>query len=583
MIWRSETIVKPPGRRWHRSRIPPVGVWQAPRGTCYPGDTLPAVRTLWKATAAVLFALTLLVGSLFGDRLLAFNREAREVLRLYTELLTISYEHYGEEIEYTDLVNASIEGMVRSLDPHTSFLSADAYSSMRDRQQSTFFGLGILVGTRNGQITVITPIEGTPASRMGLRAGDVISHIEGESTEGMNINDAVRQLKGPKGTEVTITLARPGFADPIEVTIERDEIPQVSVRYAYMISPETGYLSIDDFNRGTAQEVREAIADLRAQGMQRLLVDLRRNGGGLLDQAIAVVEQFIPEGAKIVETKGRTRDSEQQYFASDVQDKLDLPLVVLVGEGTASAAEIFAGAIQDHDIGLIVGTQTWGKGLVQTVYSLSYGAGLALTTAKYYTPSGRLIQRDYSSWFDYSTHSNGYVPDETEEAPATEGEVVEAFLTDLGRKVYGGGGVTPDIMVELPEMPKLLQLLLARNAFFDFAVSFANQNPIEDRSWQPGPQLVDQFHSWLIEQEILSQEEWERETAESDLDSEIRSYLHAEIFNAAFGIEARFEILARGDTQIQRALEAFDDASDLLARRLALMDTVPSENSSLLN
>ena len=541
------------------------------------------MRPLWKVTAAVLFALTLLVGSLFGDRLLAFNREAREVLRLYTELLTVSYKHYGEEIEYTDLVNASIEGMVRSLDPHTSFLSADAYASMRDRQQSTFFGLGILVGTRNGQITVITPIEGTPASRMGLRAGDVISHIEGESTEGMNINDAVRQLKGPKGTEVTITLARPGFEDPIEVTIERDEIPQISVRYAYMITPETGYLSIDDFNRGTAQEVREAIADLRTQGMKRLLVDLRRNGGGLLDQAIAVVEQFVPQGAKIVETKGRTRDSEQQYYASDAQAKLDLPLVVLVGEGTASAAEIFAGAIQDHDIGLIVGTQTWGKGLVQTVYSLSYGAGLALTTAKYYTPSGRLIQRDYSSWFDYSTHSNGFVPGEDERIPAAEGEAVEAFLTDLGRKVYGGGGVTPDIMVEPPEMPRFLQLLLARNAFFDFAVSYANRNPIGDRSWQAEPELVSQFQQWLVEQEVLSQDEWDEGTAESDLDAQIRSYLHAEIFNAAFGIEARFEILAQGDIQIQRALEAFEDASDLLARRLALRDTPATDASSLLN
>ncbi len=547
------------------------------------------MRNIWKVTASLLFALTLLVGSLFGDRLLAFNREAREVLRLYTELLTVAYENYGEEIEYGDLVNASIEGMVRSLDPHTSFLSAEAYSSMRDRQQSTFFGLGILVGTRNGQITVITPIEGTPASRMGLRAGDVITHIEGESTEGMNINDAVRQLKGPKGTEVTITLARPGMQDAIEVTIERDEIPQVSVRYAYMITPETGYLSIDDFNRGTAQEVREAISSLREQGMQRLLVDLRRNGGGLLDQGIAVVEQFVPEGSKIVETRGRTRDSEQKYFAGDTPTNLDLPLVVLVGEGTASAAEIFAGAIQDHDIGLIVGTQTWGKGLVQTVYSLSYGAGLALTTAKYYTPSGRLIQRDYTSWFDYNTHSNGYVPDDTtssSQEPLSEGETVEAFLTDLGRKVYGGGGVTPDVMVEPVQMPKLLQILLSRNAFFDFAVTYVNQNPIDDRSWQPTPELVDQFERWAMDEEILSREEWDEELAEVGLPSDIQSYLHAEIFNAAFGIEARYEILAMGDTQIQRALEAFDEASDLLARRLALQDAKATDSvdtSSLLN
>lgn len=531
--------------------------------------------------------MTLLLGGLFGDRLLAFDREAREVLRLYTELLEVAHEEYGDQISYGELVDASIEGMVRTLDPHTSYLSAEAYASMRDRQQSSFFGLGILVGTRNGQITVITPIEGTPASRMGLRAGDVITHIEGESTEGMNINDAVRQLKGPKGTEVTITLARPGLDEPIEVTIVRDEIPQISVRYAYMITPDTGYLSIDDFNRGTAYEVREALLDLRKQGMERLLVDLRRNGGGLLDQAIAVVEQFLPENAKVVETRGRTRDSRQDYHASNNQAKLDLPMVVLVGEGTASAAEIFAGAIQDHDIGLIVGTQTWGKGLVQTVYSLSYGAGLALTTAKYYTPSGRLIQRDYSSWFDYSTHSNGFVPAEADQQePLAAEDPVEAFLTDLGRKVYGGGGITPDVMVEPEEMSTFLQHLLARNTFFDFAVSYVNRNPIDTRNWKPGKEILTQYGDWLRENEVVTAADWDETMADPVMAEDVGRYLHAEIFNAAFGIEARYQIIATGDTQIQRALSVFDEAKELLARRQALQPASiadPDETSSLLN
>jgi len=545
------------------------------------------VRKAWKISASVLFTVTLLLGGLFGDRLLAFNREAREVLRLYTELLEVAHERYGDRVSYGDLVDASIEGMVRTLDPHTSYLSAEAYSSMKDRQQSSFFGLGILVGTRNGQITVITPIEGTPASRMGLRAGDVITHIEGESTEGMNINDAVRQLKGPKGTEVTITLARPGLDEPIEVTIVRDEIPQISVRYAYMITPDTGYLSIDDFNRGTAHEVREAILSLREQGMQRLLVDLRRNGGGLLDQAIAVVEQFVPESAKVVETRGRTRDSRQEYYASNDRAKLDLPMVVLVGEGTASAAEIFAGAIQDHDIGLVVGTQTWGKGLVQTVYSLSYGAGLALTTAKYYTPSGRLIQRDYSSWFDYSTHSNGFVPAEIgQQESIAEEDPVEAFLTDLGRKVYGGGGITPDVMVEPEEMSTSLQRLLARNTFFDFAVSYANRSPIGSHDWKPTEEILVQYRDWLEEKEVVTATEWDEMMADPSMAENVKRYLHAEIFNAAFGIEARYEIIATGDTQIQRALSVFDEAKELLARRQALQAASlanPEETSGLLN
>jgi carboxyl-terminal processing protease len=529
------------------------------------------VRPLWKTAATTLFVVTVLLGGLFGDRVLAFNRDARETLRLYAELLTATHEHYGGEVNYQDMVNASIEGVVRTLDPHTSFLSSDAYANMRERQQTSFFGLGILVGLRNSQITVITPIEGTPASRMGLRAGDVITHIENESTEGMNINDAVRQLKGPKGTKVNITLARPGMDDPIQVTIERDEIPQISVRYAYMINDNTGYISIDDFNRGTAIEVREAVDKLRDQGMERLLVDLRRNGGGLLDQAISVVEQFVPERAKIVETRGRTRDSEQNYYATYEGPRVDIPLVVLVGEGTASAAEIFAGAIQDHDVGLIAGTQTWGKGLVQTVYSLSYGNGLALTTAKYFTPSGRLIQRDYTSWFDYNTHSNGFVPpSETDDMAKTETPSAEAFLTDLGRKVYGGGGITPDVALEPEELSSSIAHLLTRNAFFDFAVEYANRNPIESRDWEPPTDISDRFGEWLLEEDLIQLSEWEEIQIDPAIVQDIHLRIHAELISATFGVESRYEILATGDSQIQRALELFEDAGSLLARRQAL-------------
>ncbi len=543
------------------------------------------MRPLWKTVATTLFILTVLLGGLFGDRLLAFNQDARATLRVYAELLTAAHEHYGGDVNYQDMVNASIEGVVRTLDPHTSFLSADAYSNMRERQQTSFFGLGILVGLRNSQITVITPIEGTPASRMGLRAGDIITHIENESTEGMNINDAVRQLKGPKGTKVHITLARPGMDDPIEVTIERDEIPQISVRYAYMIEDKTGYISIDDFNRGTANEVRQAVEKLRDQGMERLLVDLRRNGGGLLDQAIAVVEQFVPERVKVVETRGRTRDSKQDYYATYEGPKVDIPLVVLVGEGTASAAEIFAGAIQDHDVGLIAGTQTWGKGLVQTVYSLSYGNGLALTTAKYFTPSGRLIQRDYTSWFDYNTHSNGFVPpSDAEDALATPSPTPEAFLTDLGRKVYGGGGITPDVALEPEELSSSIAHLLSRNAFFDFAVEYANRNPIESRDWEPPTDISDRFGQWLVEEDLMESPEWEEIQSDPSVAEDIHLRLHAELISATFGVESRYEILATGDSQIQRALELFDDAGSLLARRHALepgAGMLPSDTGSL--
>ena len=302
------------------------------------------MRPSWRTFAVASFVVVLLAGGVFGNRLLALNNEAREVLRVYTELLSVAHDTNGTDVTYRDLVNASIQGMVRRLDPHTSFLTSEDYESMRDRQQSSFYGLGILVGTRHGQLTVITPIEGTPASRMGLRAGDVIGGIEGESTEGMNINDAVGKLKGPKGTDVTITIIRPGREDPFDLTVVRDEIPQNTVRYAYMITPETGFIYVSDFNRATGQEVRDAVAQLLDQGMEQLIIDLRNNGGGLLDQAIEVVELFVDDGAKIVETRGRSRDATQVYHARDRgESPPEIPLIVLVNEGTASAAEIFAG------------------------------------------------------------------------------------------------------------------------------------------------------------------------------------------------------------------------------------------------
>ncbi len=531
------------------------------------------MRTSWKIAAIALFALSLLLGGFFGDRLLALDKEAREQLHLFTELLTVAQEAYGGEVTYRDLVVSSIDGMVRTLDPHTSFLTADAYSGMRDRQQSSFYGLGILVGMRNGQLTVITPIDGTPAWRLGIRAGDVIAAIEDEPTEMMNINEAVRRLKGPKGTEVRITIVRPGLEEPFDLTVVRDEIPQNTVRYAYMLTPTVGYMAISDFNRGTGVEVEETLAELEEQGMESLLLDLRGNGGGLLDQAIAVVELFVPKGSKIVETRGRTRESFQEYAAHDGNQLSELPLVVLVGENTASAAEILAGAIQDHDIGLIVGNPTWGKGLVQTVYTLSYGAGLALTTAKYYTPSGRLIQRDYSSWFDYATHSNGtQVGVDGEDLGEDEGVAVQAFLTDLGREVYGGGGITPDVKVESAEVSSFAQFLLSRNALFDFAVEWANDHPIEDEDWEPPAELLDRFSAWLAENELATDEEIAAGLEDAETQDFVRRRIHAEIFNSAFGLESRHQVLAQGDPQIQEALSLFGQATELLAKRQRLED-----------
>ncbi len=531
--------------------------------------------------AILLFFSAALGGGLVGDKLLAVGGEERDDLRLYTELVQTVHEQYGADITYRDLVYSSIQGMLRELDPHTSFLSPEAYENMRERQQGTFFGLGILVSIRNGQLTVISPLEGTPAWRLGLRAGDVISTIEGEPTNAMTLNEAVDRLKGPKDTQVNIAIVRRSLNEPLALTITRAEIPQTTVRYAYIMAPGTGYIRLTDFSRSTSGEMNEALDSLRDQGMERLILDLRSNGGGLLDQTVEVANRFVPDASAIVETRGRTRDSQQSFNAPPDNQMINIPLVVLVNNGTASAAEILAGAVQDHDVGLVVGMPTWGKGLVQTVYNLSFGAGIALTTAKYYTPAGRLIQRDYSSYFDYYTHFDNLAAGDEATPQVALGE--PEFATDLGRAVYGGGGITPDVLLDLPNLPDGMQLLYANNAFFNFAVDFAAGKEINDTSWQPPAGLLDEFKQWLKEEELLDDTGLEKIFSSPEAGVIARRQVHSDIFNAAFGTEAAHRVMAEGDPQIQKAIELFGQAASMLASRHALADgtlTVPSASSN---
>lgn len=470
--------------------------------------------------------------------------------------------------------------MLRNLDPHTSFLPPVAYDTMRERQQSSFYGLGIYVGTRNGRLTVISPIEGTPGYEKGIRAGDIIHLINGEPTEEMSPNEAIRNLKGPKGTDVTVTLLRPGLDEPLEVTVTRAEIPQETVRHAHMLTPDTGFLWITDFSRSTGGEVARALADLREQGMRRLILDLRGNGGGLLDQAIAVSDQFVPPGTTIVETRGRIESSHQSYRSTGRHEPLGLPVVVLVNGGSASASEIVSGAIQDHDVGLVVGESTWGKGLVQTVYELSYGAGLALTTARYYTPAGRLIQRDYSSYWDYYTgyDANGDEGDEDEEEPGPlesappldprDEEERPVFHTDLGREVYGGGGVTPDYVVELEDDPPIIFRLRTRSGFHRFPFEKGVPEGVDSTDWQVPDDYLERFWNWIVEEELVSAEELEEALENPAVEVHARVRLRYEIFNTAFGLTEGFKAERQLDNQLARALELLDEAEELLERRM---------------
>jgi carboxyl-terminal processing protease len=440
---------------------------------------------------------------------------------------------------------------------------------------------------RDGNLTVISPFEGTPAYRLGIRSGDVISKIEGEETRGMELDDAVKRLRGPKGSEVTISITRAGYDEPLDFTIVRDKIDLKSVLYAFLLDSETGYLRISDFTETTEDELHEGLVKLQMEGAKKLVLDLRDNPGGLLDQAVAVSNKFLKKGALIVYTRGRTDGSDYDYVANRASSHLDMPLVVLVNRGSASASEIVSGAIQDHDRGLIVGENTFGKGLVQSIYRISEGNGLALTTAQYFTPSGRSIQRDYSGSID-----DYYYSARAEEPPPPQGELK---YTDAGRKVYSGGGIAPDIHVTYPRLPQPILALNSRNVFFKYATRFdakedhrsvegAGVQPKEIRTARPksvrlvddrfrvNDEVVEDFLGFLDAEQI----KYSREELLSARDS-LALRIEVEIFNALWGAEAAQKIAVTHDPQIQAALTALPDATQLLADPAAYAKRIVAE------
>lgn len=511
-------------------------------------------------TLVVAVAGATLLGGVYGNYLFGApmqNGEMQKRLREYTDLLNAVTTWSAEDIQSEKFVYASIDGMLRTLDPHTSFLEPKEYTDMQDRQKGTFYGLGILVTKRNDQVTVITPLEGTPAARLGIRAGDVISEVEGAATEDLTLDEVVKRLKGPKGTTVNIKIKRVGITEPIPLTIVRAAIPTNSISNVLMLRPGVGYIRIKDFTSTTVRELSDAIDKLEELGMQQLVLDLRMNPGGLLDAAVGVSDHFLDKGQMVVYTKGRTPDSAQEYLAPGKQDKFDKPLVVLVNRGSASASEIVAGAIQDHDRGLVVGETSWGKGLVQSVYTLQYGAGLALTTSKYFTPAGRNIQRDYTSVYDY------YMADEAENGPEVPLEQREKFRTDTGRIVYGGGGITPDAIVKQPQLSRTTQVLEVRSAIFNYAVEYAAKHPELTKDLVVTPAIIDAFVRYAVEKEVAPEAEIRESLAKPDDRKYIERALKAEIVAAKYGFDASYPFRLQGDAQVEKALELFPEAQKL--------------------
>jgi carboxyl-terminal processing protease len=516
--------------------------------------------------ALAVVAVGAIAGTLAGEKTTTDLASTDRFLRRYADALTAVLDNSPRPLTAADAVYASLDGMVAMLDPHTTFFRPDAFASMRERQEGSFHGIGVVISLRGGKVTVISAIEGTPAARLGLRAGDVIEAIEGKSTDGLDLDEVAHRLRGPEGTSVRISVSRPGLAQPLELTIERAKVPTDSVRYALLLDDHTAYLRVSDFTRTTGDEFDRHLKDLLDQGATRLLLDLRDNPGGIVDAAVEVSSALLDPGQQVFSTRGRTADSFQDYHTSAAGVHFRGPLVVLVNFGSASATEIVAGAVQDHDRGLIVGERTFGKGVVQTIYPVR-DAGLALTTAKYYTPSGRCIQRDFESFFSYLHPDDESTPTPAP-TPTPAGPSPTAYHTDGGRTVYGGGGIVPDVFVRQGEVSERVARLLASSAFFHFAVGYLADKPDKTaaaNAFTPDAATLARFRALVVEKRWLSPADIDAALADAKDRRTIGVVLRTEVLNAGVSLSEGYRASLAVDDQVQAALKLFARAAALQA------------------
>jgi carboxyl-terminal processing protease len=510
-------------------------------------------------TVVLFFAVCAVVGSVMqrrvGAQSSADESQLRDSLKSFTNVYALVEQNYAEPIEGdkadTAIYDGAIPGMLRVLDPHSNFYDPKAYARMREDQHGRYYGVGMTIqqSFNGGKTYVVYPFEGTPSFRAGIHPGDVIAAVDGKSTEGMTSDLVAKALKGPKGTHVQVTMVREGQPKPLTFDLVRDEIPHPSVDLKYEIRPGIGYIHLTQFQETTAQEVNDAVDSF--PDLKGLVFDLRSNPGGLLSQAVEVCDHLLAKGQTIVSQRGRAYP-DQNYTATRGNDGKAFPIVVLVNHNTASAAEIVSGALQDHDRALIVGETTFGKGLVQTVYNLSENTGLALTTYHYYTPSGRLIQRNYAgvSLYDYYYNHAGAQP-----ADNTNREVK---MTDSGRTVYGGGGITPDEKIDSPKSNHFQDTLNYKDVFFHFAPIYVASHPNVDKNFQVDAGVMDEFKKYLTSQGVAF--------TDADINGVsdwIKMSIKDKIVTISSGQLQGLRVRADWDPMIQKALTFLPEAQAL--------------------
>lgn len=530
-------------------------------------------KRLFMYSLPLIVLLCSLAGGVYGPRVLAAAAEPsadseptlNSEVGDFTQAYALVERNFADKISPDKAIyDGAIPGMLRTLDPHSNFFDPKEYQAMVEEQKGTYYGVGMSVSPRNGKTVIIAPFPGAPAYKAGLRPGDIIDTVDGKPTDGLSTTEVADMLKGPRGTQVKIGISREGAKGDLLFTVTRDEISRKSVPEAFWLQPGIAYIKILQFTETTGRELDEGLKRLGENNIHGLVLDLRGNPGGLLNSGVSVADHFLQRGQVIVSHHGRS-SPERTYIARNGNHGHDYPIVVLVDRSSASAAEIVSGALQDHDRAWILGETTFGKGLVQTVFPLSDHTALALTTAHFYTPSGRLIQRDYShdTFYDYYTHHDG-----------VERNDQDVKMTDSGRRVYGGGGITPDEKYAEPKMDRL-EAELFRNGFFNFTREyFSNHNSSLPKGWMPDESVVEALHEYLLKKGTKFTEK--QFTADHDW---IRRYLAKEMYIYAFNVDESDRMFTQTDPEVARAVAAMPQAEALIesAQKVVVQRLAPRQ------
>jgi carboxyl-terminal processing protease len=528
--------------------------------------------------AIVLVIVGAIAGGIFGRLPMTSSADTsmtrEKVVADYREALAVIDGNYVGKIDHEKVSESSIQGMLYTLDPHSAFFTRDEFRKLYEDQQSQFYGIGVSILQHRDGVYVQSIIPNTPADKAGLRYGDRFVEIEGKSAKDYSSAEVSKNVRGERGTSVNIKIGRAGVEKPLEFNIVRGGVPLPSIRNYFMLRDTVGYVGFTGgFQETSAEELDEAIAELKKQGMKSLILDLRGNPGGLLPQAIKVVSRFVPRGQTVVSVKGRSRYAQSQELLAEGDKTVDLPLVVMINGGSASASEIVAGAIQDHGRGIVVGTDSFGKGLVQRVFPLPFGTGLTLTTARYYTPFGRSLQKDYSSGSIYDYYTNH--TDEDVEATDAKPKPVGIPVKTAGGRIFNSGrGIEPDLKAPPLALTQLRfrindaafyfvrQLVAGQiKGFENFKVDKQNYiQTIEPNDLQINDKMLEAFRNFTANDK-------ENGLSPENINSQIdyaRTRLREELATANYSTEAGVQVLLEQDPQVLKAIDAIPEAKKLM-------------------